>query len=93
MLPVFAMCLWASAVNTSRGYQETRYCPEPESWPAVAAALDKAGIPHPNGFTCAFLFRLCENCGQTNIVKEGDFTCAACGAELKQEWNFSHDTN
>ncbi len=72
--------------------QSTGYCPEPESWPAVAAALDKAGIAHPNGFTRAFLFRLCEGCGQTNIVKEGDFTCAVCGIELKQEWNFSHDT-
>jgi len=71
--------------------QSTGYCPEPESWPAVAAALDQAGISHPNGFTRAFLFRLCETCGQTNIVKEGDFTCAVCGAELKQEWNFSHD--
>ena len=71
--------------------QSTGYCPEPESWPAVAAALDKAGIPHPDGFTRAFLFRLCEGCGQTNIVKESDFTCAVCGTELKQEWNFPHD--
>src|SRR5262249_60577502 len=27
--------------------QSTGYCPEPESWPAVAAALDRAGIAHP----------------------------------------------
>lgn len=72
--------------------QSTGYCPEPKSWPAVAAALDKAGLPHPGGFTRAFVFRLCEGCGQTNVVKEGDFTCAVCGGELKQEWNFSHDT-
>lgn len=72
--------------------QSTGYCPEPKSWPAVAAALDKAGIPHPDGFTRAFLFRLCEDCGQTNIVKEDEFTCAVCGAELEPEWNFSHDT-
>lgn len=81
-----------SVTVTDATNQSTGYCPETESWPAVAAALDKAGIPHPGGFTRAFLFRLCEGCGQTNIVKEGDFTCAVCGAELKQEWNFSHDT-
>lgn len=72
--------------------QSTGYCPEPESWPAVAAALEKASIPHPPSFTRVFLFRLCESCGQTNVVKEGDFTCAVCGTELRQEWNFSHDT-
>ena len=71
--------------------QSTGYCPEPESWPVVAAALDKAGITHPDGFTRAFLFRLCKSCGQTNIVKEGNFTCAVCGNGLKQEWNFPHD--
>lgn len=71
--------------------QSTGCCPEPEAWPTVAAALDRAVIPHPDGFTRAFLFRLCEGCGQTNIVKEGDFTCAVCGTELEQEWNFSHD--
>ena len=72
--------------------QSTGYCPEPESWPAVAAALDRARIQHPNKFTHSFLFRRCESCGQTNIVKEGDFTCAVCGTELNQEWNFTHDT-
>ena len=71
--------------------QSTGYCPEPESWPIVASALDKAGITRPDGFTHAFLFRLCEGCGQTNIVKEGNFTCAVCGNGLKQEWNFPHD--
>lgn len=78
-------------VVTDVSNQSTGYCPEPESWPAVAAALDKAGIRHPHGFTQKFIFRLCEGCGQTNVVKEGDFTCAVCGTELKQEWNFSHD--
>ena len=63
----------------------TGYCPEPASWPAVAAALDKAGIQHSNGFTHAFLFHRCESCGRINAVKEGDFTCAVCGAEFNQE--------
>jgi hypothetical protein len=75
----------AKVTNMSTGY-----CPEPESWPAVAAALDKAGIWPPDKFTQAFLFRRCLSCGQTNTVKENDFTCAVCGAELNQEWNFTY---
>src|SRR5262245_26937136 len=30
--------------------QSTGYCPEPESWPAVAAALSAAGLEPPEGF-------------------------------------------
>src|SRR5262245_40202154 len=44
--------------------QSTGYCPEPESWPAVAAALDTAKIDHPGGFTVSIHFRKCEGCGQ-----------------------------
>ncbi|MGE3809653.1 MAG: hypothetical protein AB7K24_33730, partial [Gemmataceae bacterium] len=62
--------------------QSTGYCPEPESWSALAAALDRLGIPHPGGFTQVCHFRRCSACGQRNIVKEADSTCAVCGAEL-----------
>lgn len=68
--------------------QSTGFCPEPESWPAVAAALDSAGIPHPGGFTSAVVFRRCPGCGQRNVVRDGWFECAACGAELPASWNF-----
>jgi hypothetical protein len=68
--------------------QSTGFCPEPESWPAVAAALDHAGIAHGNGFTDEMIFRKCPDCAQRNIVKEGDFTCAVCGAALPARWNF-----
>jgi hypothetical protein len=37
--------------------QSTGFCPEPESWPAVAAALDKIGVPHPGRFTTEVIFR------------------------------------
>jgi len=40
--------------------QSTGYCPDPDSWPAVAAALDRAGIARPDGFTHALVFRRCE---------------------------------
>ena len=66
----------------------TGYCPEPESWPAVEHALDRAGIVHPGGFTSVCVFRRCEACGERNIVKDGWFHCDVCGAKLPEEWNF-----
>ena len=66
----------------------TGYCPEPASWPSVEAALDRAHLTHPSCFTQEYIFRLCENCGQRNVVKEEDYTCAVCSGKLPQEWNF-----
>jgi hypothetical protein len=68
--------------------QSTGYCPEPESWPAVAAALERAGIAHPGRFTAEVVFRRCEACGERNVVKGGWLTCGVCGAELPERWNF-----
>jgi hypothetical protein len=69
--------------------QSTGYCPEPESWPAVAAALDRLPIAHPGRFTREVVFRRCPTCGQRNIVKEGWFVCAVCGGDLPTAWNFA----
>jgi hypothetical protein len=68
--------------------QATGYCPEPESWPAVAAALDRMGVPHPGRFTAEIVFRRCPECGERNVVKDGWLVCGACGAELPAEWSF-----
>jgi hypothetical protein len=68
--------------------QSTGFCPEPESWPAVAAALERAGLVAPAGFSLALPFRRCPRCGARNIVKDGWFECGVCGAELPREWNF-----
>jgi hypothetical protein len=68
--------------------QSTGYCPEPESWSAVAAALEKTGLPFPAEFTTAYLFRRCEKCGTTNIVKDNWFECGVCGAALSKTWNY-----
>jgi hypothetical protein len=68
--------------------QSTGYCPEPESWPAVAAALDRIGVAHPGRFTTVVVFRRCERCGERNVVKDGWFVCGVCGAELPAGWNF-----
>lgn len=66
----------------------TGFCPEPESWPAVAEALDRAGIPHPGRYTAEFTFRRCPACGERNLVKDGAFECLLCGAGLPPAWNF-----
>jgi hypothetical protein len=68
--------------------QSTGYCPEPASWPAVAAALDRLGLPHPGRFTQEVTFRRCAACGQRNVVRDGWLACGVCGADLPADWNF-----
>jgi hypothetical protein len=68
--------------------QSTGFCPEPESWPAVAAALDRIGVVHPGRFTTEAVFRRCERCGERNVVKDSWFICGVCGGDLPAEWNF-----
>ncbi|MFF3014833.1 hypothetical protein [Streptomyces sp. NPDC057939] len=67
--------------------QSTGYCPDIDSWPAVAEALDAAGIEHPPHFTHEVVFRRCPACDQLNIVREGDFFCVFCDEALPREWN------
>ncbi|WP_329204184.1 hypothetical protein OG257_01490 [Streptomyces sp. NBC_00683] len=67
--------------------QSTGYCPDTSSWPAVADALDSAGIGHPPGFTHEVVFRRCLACGQLNIVREEDFVCVFCEEDLPRKWN------
>jgi hypothetical protein len=67
--------------------QSTGFCPEPESWPAVAAALDRCGIAHPGRFTQAVVFRRCPACGERSIVKDEVLVCGLCGGELPGAWN------
>ncbi|MFG3029887.1 hypothetical protein ACGFZJ_15440 [Streptomyces sp. NPDC048253] len=67
--------------------QSTGYCPDPDSWPAVAAALDGAGIGRPDGFTHALVFRRCERCGENSVVREGVFVCVFCDSDLPLVWN------
>ena len=66
----------------------TGFCPEPESWPVAAAALDTLVVAHPGGFTTPIVFRLCPKCNERNIVKDDWFVCAICGAHLPEDWNF-----
>lgn len=68
--------------------QSTGYCPEPESWTAVARALDDARIAHPGRFTYEATFRRCPKCTERNLVKDEWFECALCGADLPRTWNF-----
>jgi hypothetical protein len=64
--------------------QSTGYCPEPESWAEVVAALSAAGLEPPDGFDPRCAFRRCVKCGSLNLVKGGVFEC---GAELPAEYN------
>lgn len=65
--------------------QSTGYCPAPTSWAAVADALARAGVAGPDGFTESVVFRRCLGCGQRNVVRDGDYICAVCGAELPED--------
>jgi hypothetical protein len=69
--------------------QSTGYCPEPGSWPVVGRALDRLGVAHPGDFTGRIVFRCCPACGERNIVREDDFTCALCVGVLPAQWNFT----
>jgi hypothetical protein len=69
--------------------QLTGYCPDLTSWPAVLAALNRAGLDHPGCFTCPVNFRRCPQCHERNVVKDDHYVCAICGGELPRAWNFS----
>lgn len=66
----------------------TGYCPDPDCWPAVAAALRRVGVPSPGGFTSEVRFRRCPRCGERNVVKDEWLVCALCGGPLPDGWNF-----
>lgn len=53
----------------------------------MTAALDRAGLRHPGGFTQPIVFRGCTTCFAINIVRDDDFACAVCGDALPSEWN------
>ena len=72
-------------VVTEVSNQSTGYGPDPTSWSAVAGALDRAGIGRPQGFTAAVIFRRCLDCGERNLVRDDDYICALCGAELPED--------
>lgn len=68
--------------------QSTGFCPDADaSWKAIDTALSAANLPHPDYWTQVFVFRRCPACGMLNIVKDDWYSCAACDAELPEEWN------
>ncbi|TDC89667.1 hypothetical protein [Actinomadura sp. 7K507] len=71
------------AAVTEVSNQSTGYCPDPDSWPAVADALDHARIQRPDGFTTTFVFRHCPECGELNVVKDEHYVCVFCDVELR----------
>ncbi len=67
--------------------QSTGYCPEPESWADVVAALRAGGLEPTEGFDPLCEFRRCLKCAALNLVKCGVFECCVCEAELSKEYN------
>ena len=67
--------------------QSTGFCPEPESWLAVAAALSGAGLVAPPGYTLACEFRRCAACGNITLIKHRVFECGMCRSELPVNYN------
>lgn len=67
----------------------TGFCPRADCWPPVKSALDKAGISVPDEFTYKFEFRKCMNCGQRNTIKDDQYYCSICEADLPAHWNFA----
>lgn len=65
----------------------TGYCPEVESWSAVAESLDHVGLGRPSAFTHEVHFRRCPDCQDNSIVREGYYVCVFCGANLPETWN------
>jgi hypothetical protein len=74
-------------IVTDISNQSTGYCPDLDSWTAVAAVLDRAGLRRPAYFTQPIVFRVCTRCLAVNIVRDADFICAVCGADLPREWS------
>jgi hypothetical protein len=71
--------------------QSTGYCPEPQSWEAVATAVNAAKLDYqgPDRFEPAFEFRRCLSCASINLIKNKVFQCSICNARLPICWNFS----
>lgn len=67
--------------------QSTGYCPDLDSWGAVAAALDRLGVARPNNFTHEVVFRRCPECLELNVVRDAFFVCAFCESDLPVGWN------
>jgi len=68
--------------------QSTGFCPEPESWPEVAASLKNVVPDLPSEFSRAFTFRRCPNCSQILVIKDDWYVCDVCDADVPRHWNF-----
>ncbi|HET9960254.1 MAG TPA: hypothetical protein VFQ61_37445 [Polyangiaceae bacterium] len=73
----------AEITNNSTGY-----CPAEDCWPAVDAALKRAGLVGPSSFTFVARFRRCPRCLERNLIKDDWYYCAFCDSALPLAWNF-----
>lgn len=65
--------------------QSAGYGPDLDSRPTVAIALDSLGLARtPGDFTDKIVFRRCPECGQLNIVRDGDSPARYAAAPCKR---------
>lgn len=57
----------------------------------MLAAGEMAFAATASGWRVVEVFRRCPACGQRNIVRDNDFTCALCDHALPAQWNFATD--
>ncbi|MFH8804120.1 hypothetical protein ACH4F6_31780 [Streptomyces sp. NPDC017936] len=69
------------------GTRSTGCRPDPGSWPAVAAAPDRAGVRRPDGSPHALVFRRCERRGEHDVVRGSVFVRVFRDAGLPRSWN------
>ncbi len=60
----------------------TGYCPSPSCWPAAKLALKKTDIQFPDYFTSSYIFGICDNCGNRQVIKDDVYDCYNCGETL-----------
>ncbi|GAA2374179.1 hypothetical protein [Dactylosporangium salmoneum] len=54
----------------------------------LPATVDAVAVDAP-GALAKVVFRRCPACGERNVVRDGDFTCALCDGDLPARWNFA----
>lgn len=60
----------------------TGYCPSPSCWPAVKLVLEKTDIQFSEYFTSSYIFGICDNCGNRQVIKDDVYDCYDCGETL-----------
>lgn len=72
--------------------QSSGFCPEVTTFALLDATLSAIGVKHPEGYDPACEWRRCEACAQLVLVKDDDYACPCCDADLPRVWNLGSAT-